>query len=151
MKQHDYDCGWFLKAPYTANNLFYRGHSFPDFKSVLEEINSAFKRGVGDVFPYLLLQPTIPNRREYKVIIHDGECKYFHQRGANSYYSPRLNSPVALQVMGFAKLVYDTLASKTDCCILSGLMRIDVMRITHRNINKLVVNEIEGIDSNYSV
>jgi hypothetical protein len=101
-------------------------------------------------FPYLILQPRVPDPKEFKVIMHDGICKYFHQRGENSYYSPRPTSPSYEEVMSYVKKVYYELQNRSHSIILSGLVRIDIMRVKSSKVNKLVVNEIEGVDSNYS-
>lgn len=160
MMDNDYEAGWYIKAPFTANNLHYHGRCCRTFQEVIAEFNNAIEKSIIDIFPYLLLQPTIPNPKEYKVIMYNGVCQYFNQVGGK-YYSPKLGSDIAIEVMSFAKRVYDTIAARTDTIILSGLIRIDLMLLeTECSYNKklqvesktrrLVVNEIEGVDSNFS-
>lgn len=149
MKVHDYSHGWYLKAPYTANNLHYVGRGCSNLMVVRQELIAAItKRHSANSFPfpYLLLQPRVPNPKEFKIILHNGIGKYFHQRGMNSYYTPRKSSPIYKDVMEFAKLVYDELKLRSQSIILEGLVRVDIMQVQ----SKFLVNEIEGVDSNYS-
>jgi hypothetical protein len=99
------------------------------------------------MFPYVLLQPMVPNNRECKVILHDGVPKYFHVLGSNGNISPPLGTPEAERMLTFAKLARDTLVARCPHAIMDGLLRIDIMVLPN---DLLVVNEIEGIDSNYS-
>jgi hypothetical protein len=144
-----------MKAPYTANNMHYHGRTLKTLQEIIHELKAAIDKEIGSTFPYLILQPTIPNRKEYKVILHDGTCKYFNQLGDNKYYSPRLNSPAAKEVMQFAELVYNTIKQRQTIdqrLILDGLFRIDIMKLETESggHNIFVVNELEGVDSNYS-
>lgn len=149
MKVHDYAHGWYLKAPYTANNMHYVGRGCLNLMVVRDELIAAIekRRSATFPFPYLLLQPRVPKPKEFKVIVHNGICKYFHQRGMNSYYTPRQSSPIYKVVMEFANEVYDELKTRSQAIILDGLVRIDIMQVQS---SKFVVNEIEGVDSNYS-
>lgn len=154
---NDYGEGWYLKVPFTANNLAYSGRRCNSYQIILMELEAAIKNNLKSVFPYLLLQPKVPNAKEYKVIMHNGTCKYFHQIGKSKYFTPKVGSPTYIEVMEFAKKVYDELASRSTSVILTGLVRIDIMRAESTKIiqegsksSRLVVNEVEGIDSNYS-
>ena len=99
------------------------------------------------MFPYIMLQPKVPNNRECKVIFHDGEAKYFNKQGESSQITPNLGSEEAKRMFAFAKKVLDAFVSRGPHAIMNGLVRIDIMVLQD---NTLVVNEIEGIDSNYS-
>jgi len=146
---HDYGAGWYIKVPYTANGLHYHNRSYNNLAEIIKEVNSAIGKNLKEIFPYLLLQPTIPNKKEYKVIMFDGIPQYFHQRNASLYYSPRHGSDAAVEVMNFAKDVYHALYSRTTNIILSGLIRMDIMRVKTDLESRLVINEVEGIDSAY--
>ena len=83
--------------------------------------------------------------------MHDGNTQYFNQIGKRTYLTPKLGSVEAEEVMKFARLVYSEIAGRNSGqIILSGLVRIDIMRLKTENENRLFVNEIEGIDSNFS-
>ena len=148
---NDYGSGWFIKVPYTANGLSYYCRSYLTCSDILEEINRTLKIGLKNMFPYLILQPTVPDPKEYKVIIYNGICQYFHQRGRSCLKCPKLGTEEAVEVMAFAKEVYEELAFRTKRIILNGLMRIDIMRVRTKWDQKgfLKVNEVEGIDSAY--
>ena len=150
IQDNDYQTGWYMKAPYTANNLHYKGRSCNSFEAIIQEVNSAISKDLRQIFPYLLLQILIPKPKEYKVIMHDGKCKYFNNLGKMHCYSPKFGTPAANEVLGFAASVYNALALRSDSVILSGLVRIDIMRLITPAISRLFVNEVEGVDSNYS-
>lgn len=150
MRDNDYDSGWFLKAPYVANNMHFRGHSYASLQALLTSIRGAIERRVQDIFPYLMLQPTIPERKEAKVIMHNGVCQYFSKHSSKCL-RPEEETQVA-EFFKFAKSAYDALAESIPQCITNrpGLVRIDIMKLECRGVKRLVVNEVEGIDSNYS-
>lgn len=128
METHSYGDGWWMKVPYTANNLHYRGHSHKSWTSVLEELRRIKNSNppLRHMFPYMLLQPKVPNNRECKVIMHNGAPKYFHLLG-ESNISPKVGSPEGLRMFTFAKQARDKLAALCPHAIMDGLVRIDIM------------------------
>ena len=149
MQRNTYNCGWWLKVPYTANNLHYHGRSYGSFILVLDELRRIRVKTtlpiLTEMFPYVLLQPTVPEHKECKVILHGGVPKYFHQRG-ESNISPRKGTQERTDMFAFAMLARDTLAARCPHAIMDGLVRIDIMRLPNKS---LIVNEIEGVDSYY--
>ena len=150
MRDNDYGSGWFLKAPYTANNMNYHGRSYETLADLLTAIKGVIERGVQDIFPYLMLQPTIPSRKEAKLILFNGVCQYFSKHSSKCL-RPEEESEVE-ELFKFAKSAYDALAETLPHCIVNstGLVRIDIMKLEYGEVKRLVVNEVEGIDSNFS-
>jgi hypothetical protein len=138
---------FWLKVAYTANNLHYRGRAHASFNSLIEELLRVHKAGLKAVFPYMMLQPAIPDSTETKVIMHNGVPRYFFVMGENTNASPPLDSPEGIRMFAYATLVHKTLADRCPHAILDGLARVDIMKLAD---NTLVVNEVEGVDSNYS-
>ena len=138
---------FWLKASHTANNLTYTGRRYYSFEVLMKEIERCVTHDVKAVFPYLMLQPAIPNNTEYKVILLDGVPKYFFAEGQGATASPTLGSDQGKKMFAFATLVHQTWSSRNPQGILDGLGRVDIMELED---GELVVNEIEGVDSNYS-
>jgi len=136
--------GFWLKVPYTQNNLHYRGSSFGSFKDVMSELLRVLKAGLQATFPYMLFQPTIDSK-ETKVIMHCGVPKYFCKY--SKFGGPPRHSDEGKRLFDFAIQVHRTLAEQCPNLILDGLMRVDIMELQDQT---LVVNEVEGVDSNYS-
>ena len=63
---------FWLKVPFTANNLHYRGRSFSSLVAVVEELERVRKLNLCATFPYMMLQPMILDNTETKVIMHAG-------------------------------------------------------------------------------
>ena len=135
----------FVKAPFTQNSLHYRGRSYANYGALMTEISRVVENNTQAIFPYLILQLCVPDNKEYKVIMHNGVPKYFHQRGTSNP-SPKLTEPLGRRMFQFATLVHQTLSIRCPHAILDGLVRIDIMKLPD---DSLVVNEVEGIDSNY--
>ena len=149
MNKYSYEsAGWWMKVAFTTHNLHYRGHSYQTWASVMEELRRIKNTDppLRDMFPYMMLQPMVPKNKECKVILHNGAPQYFHAL-ANSNRSPKLKTPEAERMFAFAKHARDTLAARCPHANMDGLVRIDIMVLPG---DLLVVNEIEGIDSNYS-
>ena len=137
---------FWLKVPYTANNLHYKGRSFDSFEAVVAELLRVLQQGLRAMFPYMMLQTMILDNTESKVIMHAGVPKYFFKM-SGSTASPRVGSPEGIRLFEFATKVHKKLAERCPNIILDGLTRVDIMKLPD---NTLVVNEVEGVDSNYS-
>ena len=135
---------FWLKVPFTANSLHYRGRSFNSFSEVMLELKRVLNENLQATFPYMLFQPTIDNT-EWKVIMHAGDPKYFCVYGSTA--SPRRGSEDFERMFEFATKVHKTLAERCPTITLDGLVRVDIMKLPDKS---LVVNEVEGVDSNYS-
>ena len=137
---------FWLKVPFTANNLHYHGRSLGSFLEVMLEIQRVLLIDLQAVFPYMLFQPTILVNTEAKVIMHAGVAQYFFKM-SGSTASPRRGSDEGKRMFEFATKVHKTLAERCPNITLDGLVRVDIMKLPN---DTLVVNEVEGVDSNYS-
>ena len=138
---------FWLKVPFTANNLHYHGSSFNSFKDVMVELHRVLRENLQATFPYMIFQTTIPDNTESKVIMHAGVPKYFFKMTGSTNASPRVGSVEGTRLFEFATEVHKKLAERCPNIILDGLTRVDIMKLPD---NTLVVNEVEGVDSNYS-
>ena len=120
----------------------FKGHSCSSFKTVLNAIRAAIERRVFDIYPYLMLQPTIPQRKEAKVIMYNGVCQYFNSQQNGKCICP-VDESERDEFFKCAKSVHDALAERLLHSTLNspGLVRIDIMRIESGDVKRLIVNE----------
>ena len=156
VKKHHYGQGWFLKAPYTTNNLHFKGRSYSDVQLLISRVLELFSsnsssESIRKTFSYLILQPTVPNRKEFKVIMHNGVCEYYMNTSQNKHYSPNKNSIQYVAGFEFAYNVFNELKKNLPHSIINGLIRIDFMKLENDKgeIEKYLLNEIEGIEADY--
>lgn len=147
--------GWILKAPYVQNQV---GFSVRTIKST-DEIDEILRRlyectqsstlkgfAPAEVFEYLILQPKMKKKNESKVILYNGTAKYITSTTTCGLLGSNDRSKETL--CAFAEEAWEHLCVKTEGAFLSdGLTRVDIFC---NNFGKLVVNEFESLDAQYS-
>lgn len=131
-------CGWVVKPPFCTN-----GEGLKFCKTV-EKVIQALKllsrticsrKGI----PYLLLQPCLDNRKEYKVVCLNGHPKYISNHSRGSKGRKFCNEE---EVKAFAFNVLQSISHRDDF-IINMLCRVDVMTYKGR----MVVNELESFEA----
>ena len=108
--------------------------------------NWSFSSSSSPVYPYIMIQPCLKNRREYKVVyIPSQNIQYIAHvsnptRGHAYSLSPHEN------IMQFARLAVEYFKSMCPNAITHQLFRVDIMQTGD---GSLVVNEFESIDANF--
>jgi len=150
--ENDDGCGWVVKSPFTTNSQFIR---FP--KSVEEVYHvcteAYFDPKIGyDKIPYLMIQPCVFNRKEYKVIVLNSDPFYISsvdskssKKSTNGIHKAFSNNPHN-ELLSFCKESLALFKSNCPSAVVDGLFRIDVMQMRS---GRFVVNEFESLEANY--
>jgi hypothetical protein len=132
-----------LKTPFTTNR---QNIKYP------QSVDEIITRVVGlsekfiDVIPYVMLQPCMANKREYKVVCLGGVPQYVASINRPSS-GPSFSAFPHARLFSFADSAIQR--AKGNGCpglIISGLLRVDIF------INKsqqFIVNEFESLDAEY--
>lgn len=155
-KGFDYSSGdqdFIVKAPFVQNQQGFSMRKFgtkSEFITILNWVynkeNASFnKRNVTsiDVFPYLIVQPRIGNKRESKIILWNGTAQFVSSgiRGLKGVKDEKV-------LMDFAESACALLNARTKNAFLSnGITRVDLFCTTN---GALVVNEFESLDANFA-
>lgn len=152
MKEHENVTsgkGFILKAPFVTNKLH-----FQKICKTLDEViaklivvaTENFSLEVKYiVIPYIMLQPTMSNTKEYKIVCVNGEPHYeiTQPRGGivtKAYENPETRRRFAKQAI---QALHEAFPNRA---ILDGLIRVDIFC---NNQGNLVVNEFEGFEAMY--
>lgn len=126
-----------VKAPYTCNSHWVKYcHSIVAVDRALEMFLEDFDGRI----PYVLVQPLLPNKCEYKVIVQEGKFKYIGSIASkkNGYAFGQPND-----IRKFAEQAVLLLSRQCSCAIVDGTVRVDIM---HYN-GRYVVNEFESLEA----
>jgi hypothetical protein len=139
--------GWVLKAPYTTNSHYIR---YPkNFENVVQYIKNA-NRDLFETMPYVMLQPCMQNRKEYKVVLFNQEVQYLSynpKKGSSiSGGTKSFSKPPHEELFSFAAEVVQDLKKECPAFICDGLVRVDIFQ---NQLGNFVVNEFESLEANY--
>ena len=129
---------WMMKLPFVSNGFHKsRVNSIDDIISKLEYYSNNFY----GMYPYVMLQPYLTNKKEYKVAVFDGKPLYIcksTKRGSEKAFSNTTGR------MKFAENAVSLLKgrSRNVCC--EGLIRVDIMQ---GNDGSMIVNEFESLEA----
>lgn len=152
LEEHHEGCGAVLKAPFTTNS------SHVKFIHSLVQLDARLRswfRTLGGSIPYLILQPCLRNRREYKIVCL-GEVPLYVARikGHDSRHTPPgINQAFTSDSVGHSDLkafaaaaISKIHAAQPGLLLADGLFRVDIMVLKN---GKMVVNELESMEANY--
>lgn len=150
---------WYLKAPYVQHKEGYKSKWVRSIESLdfwlkatmTKSSTSFFKLGTRpcEVFPYLMLQPRMKSNNESKIILHNGEAKYLSITDKTTgLVGQTLRDAVPLaELMTLSEMVIKTLKFRCPYFECGGLTRVDIFM---NAAGKLIINEVESFDANYS-
>jgi hypothetical protein len=79
MKANDEGCGWILKAPFVTNSMHFQSF-FTEPEEILWRLElvskAVFEVRKCYIIPYMILQPRMLNRKEYKVVLLNGKASH---------------------------------------------------------------------------
>lgn len=133
---------WVLKLPYTTNrNGLKYVRSVEELFSVLWSRYEQF----GAYIPYVMLQPCMLNKREYKLIFLNGEFSHF---GHNSSQGKAFltDDETRERAVKFGQDVISLLKHQCSAAVTDGLIRVDIFRNCRGNY---VVNELESLEASH--
>jgi len=155
MESNHEGVGWILKAPYVQNQIGFKNRTIRTtdemddlifrhlYDCPLKSMNKT-KLSAADVFEYLILQPKMRKKNESKVILYNGKAQYI----ASTVAQGLSQSHAKEELFAFAEKAWQHLSESTEGAFLSdGLTRVDIFC---NKDGKLVVNEFESLDAQYS-
>lgn len=139
LREHTEGCGWVVKPPFCTNC---EGVTFcktaEDVYGVLHSMEETFfERDL----PYLMVQPTLVNRKEYKVVCLKRVPKYISMHSRSGTGTAFGNEQ---EIMEFARRILVDYSVEES--IVDMLCRVDVMCYQGR----YVVNELESFEALFS-
>ena len=135
--------GYVVKAPFCTNG---EGVSFCKSKDqVVHTIYTMASKFDGRDFGYLMVQPCLKNKKEYKVVCLNGNPKYISKHSRSSKGRGFEDVPTE-DIMAFAQDILLYFNSHVEEAIVNMLCRVDVMLYKQR----LVVNELESFEAQFS-
>ena len=141
-------CGVVLKAPFTTNSSAIR--FLKCFRALSRQVAAWFSKFGGNI-PYLILQPCLLNRKEYKVVCLGSKPMYIakitgHDSRKSSDGVNRAFCSCS-ELKNFASKAVERMEFRRPGVVLSdGLFRVDIMQMQD---GRMVVNELEGFEANY--
>jgi len=131
-----------LKLPFTTNS---QALKFPEggLEDVLEKLIQ-FHKLYGDKIHYAILQPLLPNRKEYKMVFLNGN--FSHTAENDKKANPAFAFGTVESRVSFATEILTVLRQRLPGCLFAPLMRFDVMFYD----GKMVLNEIESLEAQFS-
>ena len=144
---NDEGCGWVIKAPFTTNSAVIRFPKTPD--DIFEQLNALYNTFHGSL-PYLMLQACMYNRKEYKIVMFDGEPLFRggDKGSGNKRSTDGVNQSFSTNENLLQFSLEAIIAAKLSCSSLlcDGLFRVDIFINAQNN---LVVNEFESLEAYY--
>ena len=142
------NCGWVIKAPFTTNCESVR---FPKSFDSMKFYMGVLSRKYFGHIPYLMIQPCMYNRREYKVVSLNNVPTYVATiaTGKNKKSIGGVNKSFAStdELLSFAAEAIERFRLNAPFAVTDGLLRVDIFQDA---TGQMVVNEFESLDANYS-
>lgn len=147
--------GFILKAPFVQNKLGFPVFYFTTYEQLVARIHNCYVKESSnfgklhlrdaDVFPYLIIQPRMVSSNESKVILWNGKAQYVCTNGGKRGILGKTTKP---KLFTFVEEAWTALNTETNGAFLGdGLSRVDCFCTED---GKIVVNEFESIDANFS-
>lgn len=137
-ESHSYNDGWVIKLPFVTHSL---GIKFTKDRSKIPSIIEYMVLKYSSFVPYVMVQPCVPNRLEYKVVLLDGVPRYHHTKGSGRSFG------CIDSVYSFASTALQMLKAARPATICKGLVRVDIMQNPRMGF---VVNEFESVEADYN-
>ena len=129
-----------MKTPFTTNGHNKRyAYSLEDIINKIANQYETFK----EVLPYTMVQPTMTNKKEYKVVLFNGEARYISKVSPYSKGTAFSSKP---ELMNFAVEALKEFGSACPNALVDSLMRVNVFQTM---TEKLVVNELESLEADH--
>ena len=140
-------CGWVIKGPFTTNSQCIKFvHSIDEMKDSMRILSEKY---FGNL-PYLMIQPCMYNRKEYKIVVLNNTAVYKAgiSTGSNNRSKNGINKAFAEEeeLLQFAQTALERFRAAAPFAITDGLFRVDIFQTI---TGKLVVNEFESLDAEY--
>jgi hypothetical protein len=135
--------GWVVKAPYETNSQIIK---FCKTKAAVAATLKSLSISLSGCIPYLMVQPCLVNRTEYKVVLLAGVAAYvasINQKG-HGFNNKSFSKSPHTAIKRFAESAVKMLQINNPHSICGGLVRVDIMM---NACGDLVVNEFESLEA----
>ena len=129
---------WCMKLAFVTNSFHMA--QVDTYEELLDKLYFYSGNFFG-IYPYVMLQPYLFNRKEYKVTLYNGKALYICKSARRKNERAFSNSA---DVMQFAEDAVVMLKCETTVMDLEGVIRVDVMQ---GNDGSLIVNEFESLEA----
>jgi len=136
--------GCVLKPPFCTNGEGVAFIKAPTLEKVIHRLGGLYVT-YGDRVFYYLVQMTLSNRKEYKVVLHNGVAKYVSKPKRDAGGTSFSTFPHT-RLFAFAENALQTLHRKLPGTMREFLVRVDVMETMS---GRFVVNEFESFEALY--
>ena len=144
MSQYDEGCGWIVKPAFTTNGEgVKRGKSMKEVVAILNGLRHKYV----DRIPYVMVQPCLKNRMEYKIVCRDGKACYVSSPAQKAGHRSAFSLAPHVGILAFAEHAIQVLKANIPATLSDFLIRVDVMQM---NDGTLVVNEFESMEALYT-
>ena len=129
---------WMMKLAFVTNGFHMQQvHTYEEILSRLKYYSGKFY----GIYPYVMLQPYLYNKKEYKVAVYNGKALYIC-RSSKRYNERAFSNPIEL--MKFAEDAVAALRCETRNICFEGVIRVDIMQ---GNDGSSIVNEFESLEA----
>lgn len=97
-----------------------------------------------DSIPYTMVQPTMKNKKEYKVVLFNRVPRYVAHNA--SVMGTGFSRHPHLEIMNFAAHALNEFSVSCPFAMVDSMMRVDIFQTKS---NKLVVNEFESLEADH--
>jgi hypothetical protein len=164
MQANNENCGWVLKAPFVTNSMHFLSF-FSEPEDVLRKLElvseSMFQAMDCYVIPYLILQPRMQNRKEYKVVLLNGSVSHIAVVAGSHVGSKAYSKASHTRLFDFAEKALKVLKEVSPQTISDGLVRVDIFETQSVETftdefgkegkrNRWVVNEFESLEAQFT-
>ena len=142
IRENDEGCGWIVKTPFSTNS-----HN-KKYAHSLDEIIQKIKIQYEDLYhsiPYTMVQATMANKREYKVVLFNCEPRYVSITPNNSR-GKAFSDITHADLLKYAESALREFSAACPAALVSSLMRVDIFQT---KFGKLMVNELESLEADH--
>jgi len=129
---------WCMKLAFVTNG--FHMEQVNTYEELLRKLDFYSGNFFG-IYPYVMLQPYLYNRKEYKVTLYNGKALYICKSVRRIKERAFSNST---EIMRFAETAVAMLKCETTAIDLEGVIRVDIMQ---GNDGSLIVNEFESLEA----
>ena len=164
MMAHNEGRGWVLKAPFVTNSMHFLSF-ITNPEDVLWKLDlvtkSVFQEKTCYVIPYMMLQPRMINRKEYKVVLLNGRRSHIVKPCSTHKDCKAYSKFPHDRLFELVENAVTLLGKAQPHAILDGLVRVDIFETQEKDIyvdesgaeglrNRWVVNEFESIEAQFT-
>ena len=143
IEENDEGCGWIIKTPFSTNSRNKK------YARTLDEIIQKIRIQYDDLYhsiPYTMVQATMANKKEYKIVFFNCVPKYVSLPTTAYYVGRAFSSAPHTDLLKFAESALREFSAACPSALVGSMMRVDIFQTKS---GKLVVNELESLEADH--